>query len=137
MKRKRIVIIGVLIILVVGSLYFLKEKNIINNSIKEDENVLEIEDYSVDLEDKNDYYLLTIQTNIMTSPFKFKYDNNKFVLDTSNKIFDNAMIKDDVENNLKEIQITLESNEVYKFYFVKKTDAKLVLEKTLFIDCLE
>ena len=134
MKNKKILIPIIILILIVGVIAFLKQKNnIINeNEISQNEETkLTSSEYILNIEENEDYSLLTIQTNIITQPFKFQYDNAKFVLDTSNQIFDEAVIQNNEEKRQKQVTVNLESNEVYKFYFIKKEKAKLELEKTI------
>ena len=134
MKNKKILIFIIIFILMLGVIAFLKQKNnIINeNEISQNkETKLTFSEYILNIEENEDYSLLTIQTNIITQPFKFQYDNAKFVLDTSNQIFDEAVIQNNEEKRQKQVTVNLESNEVYKFYFIKKEKAKLELEKTI------
>lgn len=134
MKNKKILITIIILVLMIGVIAFLKqENNIINeNEISQNEETkLTFSEYILNIEENEDYSLLTIQTNIITQPFKFQYDNAKFVLDTSNQIFDEAVIQNNEEKRQKQVTVNLESNEVYKFYFIKKEKAKLELEKTI------
>ena len=91
------------------------------------------EEFSVNLSDETDHYLLTIKTNIIKNSFVFKYDKEKFILDTSSILFDEAIINNE-ENNFRKIDLNLESNKLYKFYFIKKTETKMELGKNLIIE---
>ena len=106
--------------------------NYISGEIELNENKGVNEDFNVDLTEEKDHYLLTIQTNKIEEAFSFSYNANDFVLDTSNILFDSADMMQDGKN--KKVSIKLESNKIYKFYFIKKTNKELKLGENLIIN---
>lgn len=133
MKSKKILIIILTMIIVIVGICFWKQKNEENKLAQDEQTSFTSYEYVLGIEETEDYSLLTIKTNIITEPFKFQFDNTKFILDTSSKLFDEAIIQSDEEKTQKQVIVNLVSNEVYKFYFIKKENAKLELEKTLII----
>ena len=130
MKKKVLIILIIIFVLMalVGICLKLKDNNVINFGDKEI-NALKQEEYTIDLTEEEDHYILTVQTNIINSPFSFSYDSKNFVLDTSSNIFDNIIAVKDNDN--KKYTLELESNMLYKFYFIKKNNTKMELNKNL------
>lgn len=106
--------------------------NYISGEIELNENKGVNEDFNVDLTEEKDHYILTTQTNKIEEAFSFSYNANDFVLDTSNILFDSADMMQDGKN--KKVSIKLESNKIYKFYFIKKTNKELKLGENLIIN---
>ncbi len=130
MKKKVLIILIIVFVLIalVGIGLKFKDNNVINFGDKE-VNALKQEEYTIDLTEEEDHYILTVQTNIINSPFSFSYDSKNFVLDTSSNIFDNIIAVKDNDN--KKYTLELESNMLYKFYFIKKNNTKMELNKNL------
>lgn len=130
MKKKVLIILIIVFVLIalVGIGLKFKDNNVINFGDKE-VNALKQEEYTIDLTEEEDHYILTVQTNIINSPFSFSYDSKNFVLDTSSNIFDNIIAVKDNDN--KKYTLDLESNMLYKFYFIKKNNTKMELNKNL------
>ncbi len=140
-KRGIIICIAITAIFIaIATIYLLNNQefnidnpnNYIEDEIESNENNEINESFNVDLAEKKDHYLLTIQTNKIKEAFKFSYNSNDFVLDTSNNLFDNAKVMQDGEN--KSVSIELESNKIYKIYFIKKTNRELKIGENLIIN---
>lgn len=141
MKNKIIILIVVVILLLLlgGVLFMLKQNNNEVNSNIDNENNINIEskldekeDFSIDLKDDGDHYVMTVKTNIVDEEFKFKYSIKDFMLDTSSNLFDNASFEE--AGDFKSCSVKLESNELYKFYFIKKSNTKLKLGNNLIVN---
>lgn len=141
MKNKIIIFLIVVLVLALlgGILFTLKQDNTdANNDIHNENNInisdknKENEDFSVDLLEESDHYVLTVKTNIIDEKFNFKYDNKNFMLDTSSSLFDDVEFAE--EDDFRKVNLDLESNKLYKFYFIKKADAKLKLGNNLIVN---
>ncbi len=130
MKKKGLIVLVIVLILIVllGVGFKLKENTLIYSNEKE-ENTLKQEEYTVHLTEEEGHYVLTVQTNLINHPFSFAYDSKNFMLDTSSHIFDNITATEEEGN--KKYTLELESNKLYKFYFIKKNDTKMELERNI------
>jgi hypothetical protein len=140
-KRGLILCIAITVIfIVIATIYLLNNQeinienpnNYIGSEIELNENREVNENFKVDLTEEKDHYILTVQTNKIKEDFGFSYNSKDFVLDTSNTLFDYANVIQDGDN--KNVSIELESNNMYKFFFIKKTNKELKLGKNLIIN---
>ena len=138
--NKKIIIVALFIIAIVVTLFCIFNKedvinnNQINNFEENSETKISTENFKVNLTAEEDHYLVTIQTNMIEKVFNFSYDSNNFMLDNSSNLFDNAQISNDKMEGFKNVVLELESNNVYKLYFVKKSDKEMKLGKNLIIN---
>lgn len=146
MNKKSLIILGAVAIIVTTIIVCFTNKNNLNedktkNDLNNELNNTQIENtetkvtnekFNINLIEDVDHYILNIQTNLINEPFSFSYDSSKFVLDNSSSIFDNAVISGDSIN--KNVKINLESNQLYKINFIKKSSEKMKLGKNLIIN---
>lgn len=146
MNKKSLIILGAVAIIVTTIIVCFTNKNNLNedktkNDLNNELNNTQIENtetkvtnekFNINLIEDVDHYILNIQTNLIKEPFEFSYDASKFILDSSSSIFDNAVISGDSIN--KNVKINLESNQLYKINFIKKSSEKMKLGKNLIIN---
>ena len=140
MKKQVAILIAVVVVILVG-VYFLffqrnetgeEGRNPVGGNSVESLTKQQTESYTANIINEEDQSILNVQTNLIEEKFKFSYDTQNFVLDTSSKLFDDAEIIIDTEKeNRCEVSINLDSNEVYKIYFIKKSNTDMFLGKTL------
>ena len=141
MKNKIIVliIVVILILLLGGALFiFRQNNNEVNNEVNNENNINienkieEREDFSIDFAEDVDHYVMTVKTNIVDEEFKFKYSIKDFMLDISSNLFDDVTFEE--AEGFRSCSLKLESNALYKFYFIKKSNTKLKLGNNLIVN---
>lgn len=108
-----------------------------NTEEKSEENLMQTDSYIARVFKESDHYVLNLQTNFISEgdSFVFSYDSNKFMLDTSSSLFDDAAMEENLEKTgFTQVSLKLASNHVYQICFIPKEDEEMKLERNLFLE---